>query len=126
MNGAWASYPGAPAPGTALCPAGDVPEQGVHSIVVDGFPIILLNRNGQISAFANACPHMYLPLTYRSEGILSADGNKLICSNHDAIFDAETGEGLGGYGKGCELDMIPVSIVSGTIRIASKPDGRGL
>lgn len=118
MSGAWASYPGAPAPGTSLCPLETIPDRGTFAVVVGDFPVILLNRDGQITAFVNACPHMYLPLTYRSDTVLSADGNKLICSNHDAIFDADTGEGLGGYGKGCELDVIPVTVSDGVIRIA--------
>jgi len=42
----------------------------------------------------------------------------LICSNHDAVFDAETGEGLGGHGQGCQLDPVPLETVGGRIFIA--------
>jgi len=85
---------------------------GTHSLDIDGFPIMIFRSNDGMHAFVNACPHQFLPLDYRSPTVLSADKTKLICSNHDATFDVTTGEGLGGYGKGCELDKIPVLVNS--------------
>ena len=42
-------------------------------------------------AYRNLCPHHWLPLTYRSPKILSADGTRLRCSNHGAQFSVEDG-----------------------------------
>lgn len=110
MSDAWRSYPGAPRPGASLCLLDDIPDPGTKAIDLSGFSILLWRSGPEVLAYVNACPHQYLPLTHRAERVLSADGTKLICSNHDAVFDARTGAGLGGYGHGCELDPVPVTI----------------
>lgn len=118
MSEAWKSYPGAPPVGAVLCPADDVPERGVLSLEIGDFPVLVVRKSGGFLAYVNACPHQYLPLDFRSKQVLSADGEKLICSNHDAVFDLETGAGIGGYGQGCELDAIKVVLHMGHVVIA--------
>lgn len=120
MTAPWATYPGAPAPGTRLCRAADVPAPGTLAVDVDGFAVLIVRTGAEPVAFVNACPHQYLPLTHRGAGVLSADGTKLICTNHDAVFDAATGAGLGGYGAGCELDAVPVEIDANGFLVISK------
>lgn len=117
MSEAWASYPGAPVVGTVLCNATSLPNSGTHSISVGDFSILIVVRGDEVLGFVNACPHQYLPLDYRSHDVLSADGNRLICSNHDAVFDAETGHGIGGFGRGCELDSVPINVIGGKVVI---------
>lgn len=115
---AWRDFPGAPALGTQICATADVPERGVKSVDLDGFPILLVPTPDGLRAYVNACPHQFLPLDWRSASILSEDGTVLRCSNHDAGFDAETGEGLDGFGQGCALDPIPIVVAGDAIRIA--------
>lgn len=110
MKQPWQTYPNAPALGQVLCSLSDVPENGNLSVDLDGFPIIVVRLENGVRGFVNACPHQFLPLDFRSPNILSADRTKLICTNHDATFDIDTGQGLGGYGKGCELDPIPLAL----------------
>lgn len=116
----WQDLSTAPDIGTALCHRDAV--KGAVSYTVEtekgAFPLILVESDDGIRAYVNACPHQYLPLDYRSPRILSADGSKLICSGHGAMFDIETGEGLAGDGFGCALDRVPVTLdQSGMIRI---------
>ncbi len=110
VTDAWKSYPGAPVEGTAVCPVENMKNSDATCLEVDGFPLIILFRQGRISAFVNACPHQYLPLNHKSDRLLSADGTKLRCSNHSAGFDAATGEGVEGLGLGACLDPVPVRI----------------
>ena len=110
MSNAWQSYPGAPVPGTRICHLDDVADAGLLPVEIGGFGLLVLRQARDVRAFVNACPHQYLPLDYRSGSILSADGARLICSNHEANFDAVTGEGLGGLVQGCNLDMVPVTL----------------
>ena len=110
MTDAWKSYPGAPVEGTVVCPLETVKDGDATCLEVDGFPLIILRRQGRLSAFVNACPHQYLPLNHKSDRLLSADGTKLRCSNHSAGFDAATGEGVDGLGLGACLDPVPVRI----------------
>ena len=112
MSDAWASYPGAPRTGARICARADLPKKGALPFGIGGFPVLVVCDCAGVRAFVNACPHQYLPLTYRGTAVLSADGGTLRCSNHDAAFDAQTGQGLSGFGQGCELDAIPVAFDS--------------
>ena len=59
------------------------------AVECEGQPVLLVNVNGAIRAFADACPHLRTPL---SEGALA--GNALVCSTHGWEFDANTGQGI--------------------------------
>ncbi len=114
---AWASFPNAPAPGTILCSQADVPQSGCRSFDLNGFPLLLVASADGLKAYVNACPHQFLPLDWRSANILSSDGALLRCSNHDAGFDATTGQGVDGLGQGCALDPVPIRAVDDQIII---------
>ena len=114
----WRSYPGAPAPGTVLLAADALDEGAVQSVDLDGFPVLLVRGASGLRAFVNACPHLFLPLDRNGDRVLGADGARLVCSNHGAVFDADTGAGISGPGSDCALDFVPVVEVSGQIRVA--------
>ena len=117
----WTDYSSAPEAGTEVCPRGAV--RGVLSMAVESgkgsFPLLLVETAGGLRAYVNACPHQYLPLDHRGGRILSADGTKLMCTNHAAHFDAVTGEGVAGEGLGCRLDAVPVYEAGGVVRIGA-------
>lgn len=117
MSDAWQDFPGAPQPGSRICSLDEL-RGVVGSFDLDGFPLILLRTAEGLRAYVNACPHQFLPLDWRSANILSPDGRKLRCSNHDAGFDACTGRGLDGPGQGCALDPVPLREAGGDIFIA--------
>ena len=117
MTDAWKSYPGAPTEGSVICLLESVKEGEATCVEVDDFPLIILRRGDKISAFVNACPHQYLPLNHKSDRLLSVDGARIMCSNHSAGFDAETGEGVAGLGLGACLDPVPVRTSCGQIVI---------
>lgn len=112
MN-AWQTLPNAPSLGTFITDVAEVPE-GVYPIDVETelgvFPMLLVRKGDLIFAYANMCPHQYLPLNYRGSQLLSADGDQLMCTAHGAMFDLETGKGTAGHGLDCALDKVPLSI----------------
>ncbi|MDT0684466.1 Rieske 2Fe-2S domain-containing protein [Roseicyclus sp. F158] len=114
MSGAWRAIPSAPEPGARICLEAEMTGP-VHGCDLGGFPVLLVRSAGGLRAYVNACPHQHLPLDWRSSGILSPDGVSLRCSNHDARFDAATGEGTGGYGAGCALIQVPIEIRGGEV-----------
>ena len=118
MADAWTSYPGAPEAGTALCGVGDLPEGGVLSLQLDGFPILLIRQGGDLRAYVNACPHQFLPLDHKGSRLLSENGRVIRCTNHGAGFSVETGEGTEGLGVGECLDRISVEFKDGVVVIA--------
>ncbi len=117
MSDAWESYPRAPSRGTPLAASSALAEGDTLSLNLDGFPVLLLRGPTGLRGFVNACPHQFLPLDYRSDSILA--GAVLRCSNHDAGFDADTGDGLDGLALGCNLDPIPLTETGDQISIAS-------
>lgn len=123
MSEVWKSYRGAPAEGTVLCAVSEVPEPGIRCLLLDStagsFPILIANVDGVVRAYVNACPHQYLPLNYRGDHVMSADRKLLRCTNHDAAFRIDTGEGVRGLGAGLGLDPIPVIERDGMICIGA-------
>ena len=117
---AWRSYASAPPPGTRVCAADAIPEGSAQAVVVTSaagdFPLLVLRRGGAVLGYVNACPHQYLPLDYRSATILSADGERLLCSAHGAMFDAASGTSLSPCGLD-GLDAVPLRERAGAIEI---------
>lgn len=110
MHDAWRNYANAPQEGAIVCPSNVIQEGNAYCMEIisnnTAFPIITTRKDGAIYCYVNACPHQYLPLNYRSDRIISSDGNRLLCSAHGAVFDIKTGNCLtGAFDK---LDTIPV------------------
>lgn len=114
---AWTDYSSAPAAGTPVCALAQV--QGVLSLSVTtdkgAFPMLVVRSGDDLRAYVNACPHQYLPLDYRGDQLLSADGTKLMCTAHGARFDILTGEAI--EGADCGLDPVPVAVAEGMVLI---------
>lgn len=115
---AWTDYSSAPAAGTPVCAAADLGAVRSLAVTTDrgSFPLLLVQADGALRAYVNACPHQYLPLDYRGEQILSADGTALMCTAHGARFDIGTGAAIAG--ADCGLDAVPVAIRDGMVVIA--------
>jgi toluene monooxygenase system ferredoxin subunit len=75
---------------------------------VDGNSILLVNLDGHVYAYADACPHQKSRL---SEGTLN--GRTLRCARHHWEFDVRTGNGINPE-TAC-LKVIPVTVQSGDI-----------
>ena len=115
----WRRHPHAPAPGTALARVEEIEDPGVRPLSFGAgrrvFSMLLVRSGGTVRAFLDACPHAFLPLTWRGGSVLSADGLRLVCSNHFAEFDAADGSPVSGPAD-CGLDILPVRLeADGTI-----------
>ena len=99
-----------------MCASKDV-QAGVTALTLGEFPILLVSDGQGTRAFVNACPHQFLPLDTRGD-VLGSDGTRLICTNHDAAFDARTGQGVAGFGLNCALSAIPIKETKGDWVIA--------
>ena len=81
---------------------------------VSGQPVLLLNVDGEIHAYADACPHQAVSL---SEG--EFDGRRLTCRAHRWRFDVGSGRSINPAGS-C-LRRFPVKIVDGRILVGDQP-----
>ncbi len=115
---AWRRHPQAPAPGTALGWVAEIEDPGVRVLSFGSgrrvFSMLLVRRGDAVRAFLDACPHVWLPLSWRGGSLLSEDGARLVCSNHFAEFDTEDGSPVSGPAD-CGLDAIPVRVEDGAI-----------
>src|ERR1700758_5282255 len=75
---------------------------------IAGEPVVLINIENQIYAYADVCPHQRSRL---SEGTLI--GKTLRCARHQWEFDVCTGSGINP--ENALLKVFPVAIESGEI-----------
>jgi nitrite reductase/ring-hydroxylating ferredoxin subunit len=61
------------------------------------------------AAYENTCPHVPIPLDRDGESLLSEDGRHLVCNNHGALFERETGLCVSGPCAGERLRPIPIA-----------------
>ena len=109
------SPPRVPAAGTSLSRFDGLADGAVREVALgderDPLSLIVVRRGDDVKAFVNVCPHVFLPLTFRSARLLSADGLRLVCSNHFAEFAIDDGRALSGpVAPGCALDRVPVHV----------------
>jgi nitrite reductase/ring-hydroxylating ferredoxin subunit len=96
--------------GLVLGPLAAIADGEVTEYEIDEHGSVLVVRRGaEVRAWRNLCPHHWLPLTYRSDRILSADGTRLRCSNHGAEFSIDDGRPLSDA-LPCGLEPVPVHV----------------
>ncbi|MCK8787075.1 Rieske 2Fe-2S domain-containing protein [Roseomonas sp. NAR14] len=87
--------------------------------------ILVVHDTAGLRAFEDACPHQYLPLSWRGGSVLSADGRRLRCASHGAEFCARDGRALTGPGTGEGLTPVPLRVApDGTVHVA-EAEGSG-
>ena len=71
--------------------------------------IIVYRDDDTVRGFADACPHMGVPLPWNADDYLSPDGKYLRCANHGALFDLD-GKCVFGPCKGEALPPIQLEV----------------
>jgi nitrite reductase/ring-hydroxylating ferredoxin subunit len=118
---AWRSLPHAPAAGTPLCDASEVPEGGAREVQFgegkDVFGVLLLRRGEQVWAYCNRCPHYSVPLNYEPQVFHVFDGEILMCAHHTAMFRVVDGYCYEGPCMGAHLEALPLQRDGTLLRI---------
>jgi nitrite reductase/ring-hydroxylating ferredoxin subunit len=118
----YADRPGAPAPGTALCPLHEIREPGARGFLFgDGkarFDMFVVRRGDGIFGYVNECPHAFTPLETWADKFLTLAEDEIICSTHGALFRMEDGLCTSGPCTGKSLVPVPVAVENGMIIIA--------
>ena len=118
----WRTKANAPVAGTPLGPLSDIEDNTASEFTFGeerAFSMLVVRRGNDVRAYLNLCPHQFLPLTFRSDGVVSVDGARIVCSNHQAEFATDDGHALSGpITPGCALTPVPVHVDGdGIIRI---------
>jgi 3-phenylpropionate/trans-cinnamate dioxygenase ferredoxin subunit len=94
----------------------ELPPGALKAVELEGVRALLVNVEGEVHAFRNACPGT--PLTLELGRL---HGVELHCPWHDCRYDARTGARLGpGEGR---LDVFPVALRQESIQLALSPEG---
>lgn len=73
---------------------------------------LLVLFEGEVHAFVNVCPHVGTPLDWMPNEFFDAEGRRLMCRTHGALFDPANGDCLAGPCQGRGLDSIQVRVES--------------
>lgn len=65
--------------------------------------LFVLRHQGRLHAWANACPHMGVPMAWRRHAYLNAAGTHVQCHAHGALFDPASGQCVQGPCLGQQL-----------------------
>jgi nitrite reductase/ring-hydroxylating ferredoxin subunit len=106
-----------------IAEAKEIPERGTvkfrfirNGKYVDAF---VVRFGGGLVAFENKCQHLPLSLDYGDNEFFTRDGNHLICQNHGALFEPQTGLCVRGPCEGDSLDPIRIEIRDGAVWLAT-------
>lgn len=70
---------------------------------------LVIRYEGKLHAFKNVCRHQPLSLDYGDGDFLTDDGRYLLCRNHGALFEPDTGLCVSGPCTGASLKSFEVS-----------------
>jgi nitrite reductase/ring-hydroxylating ferredoxin subunit len=110
----------------ALCRLADIPDSGAR-----GFPpaeggytgLFAVRRGATVQVYVNSCPHIGASLDWVPDRFLSADGSRIVCAIHGALFRIEDGVCVAGPCLGDRLEAVMIEIKDGTILV---PEDAGL
>lgn len=116
-----------------LAAAEDVPRDDtlVFTIARDGSTReVVLSRldDGDVVAWENHCQHWIDVRLDKGEGAVLRD-DEIVCENHGAMFDRDTGRCTWGPCEGASLDAVAVEQVDGSVYLAEpgwRVVGRGI
>lgn len=108
----------------AVCALEDIPNRRARAFVLarrsdDGvvrpWPVFLLRWGRTVRAYENRCPHQGTNLDWERGEFLDAEGTRIQCGKHGALFDLGTGECVEGPCIGASLAGIETVIDDGDI-----------
>jgi len=113
----------APAP---LCRLADLSDPGSTAFTVerDGerIAIMVIRRGNRVFGWVNSCPHAWVPLDIEPGQFLDlVTGSEILCANHGARFEVETGFCVLGPCKGKRLAPYPVAVREGMVVAVDSP-----
>ena len=97
-----------------ICGSADLESQGkgVNFMVEsDGrqMPAFAIRYHNEPHAYLNRCAHLFLELDWESGEFFDTSGDYIICANHGALFEPNSGECVNGPCYGASLTKIAVT-----------------
>ena len=106
-----------------LCRTEQIADRDARSFDTSRGEVIVTQRDGQFFAYQNRCPHLGISLEFREQEFMDQDREYLICANHGALFQVDSGHCVLGPCKGQSLTAVPITVHSdGRIYLAQPQD----
>lgn len=100
---------------TPFCLSSSLKEGQCLEGIVAGVPVFVVRRDGAITAYRNACPHLGIPLNWQENQFLDTEGGLIQCATHGALFLIDSGECISGPCAGDYLSPLTASEHGGQI-----------
>lgn len=105
-----------------ICDSSSLESEGLgHKFVVqrdhEQLETFVLRFRGNVYGYLNRCPHLFLQLDYEEGEFFDISGDYIICANHGALFEPDSGECVSGPCYGASLDAIQVVETDGVVLI---------
>lgn len=103
----------------SLCATGDIPDPGGKSFQINNndnlLDIFVIHKDSEFHAFINRCPHKGLNLDWQEDQFLDNEHNFILCANHGALFEIETGHCIHGPCVGAQLTPLSIKLIDDTL-----------
>lgn len=107
---------------TLICALEQLSDPGSYgfSLEIDGKPLegFVVQRDAELFAYRNSCPHTGSPLDWVEHQFLDIEGALIQCAVHDARFLIDSGECVYGPCPGESLESLSVSVLNGNIYLS--------
>ncbi|MGI8906763.1 MAG: Rieske (2Fe-2S) protein [Candidatus Sumerlaeaceae bacterium] len=90
-----------------------------YGLIAEGF---VFRRNGVLHAYRNQCRHRPLTLDYGDGELFTEDRRYLLCRNHGALYEPETGLCIAGPCTGASLFRLHAIGSGAGIEIFAPPE----
>ena len=77
--------------------------------------LFVVKKNAQLTVYKNACPHTQGPLDWTPDQFLDLNHEYIMCANHGALFEIDTGLCIYGPCKKQSLVAIPFTVKNNQI-----------
>jgi len=104
-----------------VCAVNELEEDQARGIEIDGKSVVLVKKDGQVHAYLNWCPHLGIELNFIPDQFLDSDNAFLMCANHGALFEIDSGHCLSGPCSGDALMKVDVTIEGDQILLGDIP-----
>lgn len=112
--------------GARLCALADLRDGEARlftTAAARGPDFFIVRRGAGAVGYVNDCPHANLPLDLVPGRFLDTARARILCTNHGALFDIDTGVCVRGPCFGKRLVPAPLSVHGGEIRLAAETAG---
>lgn len=103
-----------------MCHVSDVADSGSYGFSLGGgdWPLraFVVEKNGRLQGYVNACPHAGRPLNWKPNGFLTRDKSMILCTAHGALFEIQTGLCVAGPCPGKSLRTVDVRVIDNRVQ----------